>query len=284
MKMKKVIIFLLWICATSLVAKADNVLHVAEIKVEKEQKGGFSHAWVHFPTDDDSPVRRAIIDFIFQCMHSFSNADIDYPSNTCDEKTFKDFLDNYTDSLCLFCAIDQQEYAAFCAESGEVYEVPWFRNFSIQKVSETERYVSYACYDGEFCGGAHDNRGSVAKTFRKSDGAAIDIFEEDEEEDEDVTDRMQDILWKYLALSVEAVDSKEYSKQIGDFLEANYGNRERLCLPGGSIFLAPDGVHLEYQPLVISFWAMGEPIIVIPYEAAKPFLTAEAARLAGLIK
>ena len=154
----------------------------------------------------------------------------------------------------------------------------WFRNFSILKVAETDRYVSYACYDGEFCGGAHDNRGSEARTFRKSDGAAVDIFVEDE----DVTERMQGVLWKYLTDSNEEGDAKEFAQEIGDFLEANYGNREWLHLPGNSIYLAPDGVHLEYAPLEISFWHMGSQEIVIPYEAAKPFLTAEAARLARL--
>lgn len=278
--MKKIIMALLWMLVISLGVMADNGLNIVEIEVEKEQKGGSSHVWVHFPIGADSPVRRAIIDFIFQRMHSFSNADIVFPSNTCDEEAFNTFLDNYTVILCQFCAKDQQEYAAFCAESGEVYEVPWFKNFSILKVAETDRYVSYACYDGEFCGGAHDNRGSVATTFRKSDGSVVDIFVEDE----DVADRMQGILWKYLVNPEEIDDAKEFAREIGDFLEANYGNRERLHLPGGSIFLAPDGVHLQYPPLEISFWAMGEQEIVIPYEAAKPFLTAEAARLAGIAK
>ena len=119
----------------------------------------------------------------------------------------------------------------------------------------------------------------MAKTFRKSDGAAINIFVDDD----DLTDRMQGILWKYLVASDEAGDAEDFVKEIGDFLEANYGNRERLHLDS-TIFLAPDGVHLQYAPLEISFWAMGDQEIVIPYQAAKPFLTPEAARLAGVAK
>ena len=278
--MKKIIMTLLWMLAINLGTMADNNLNIVQIEVEKEQKGGSSHVWVQFPNGADSPVRRAVIDFIFQCMHSFTNADIAYPSNTCDEEAFKTFLDNYTDTLCRVCAEDQQEYAADCAESGVVYEVTWFRNFSILKVAETDRYVSYACYDGEFCGGAHDNRGSKTMTFSKSDGTAVDIFVEDE----DLTDRMQGVLWKYLIKSEEEIDAKKFAQEIGDFLEANYGNRERLHLPGNNVYLAPDGVHLEYPPLEISFWAMGSQEIVIPYEAAQPFLTSEAARLAGIAK
>ena len=142
--MEKIFIALIWMLAISMGTMADNGLNIVQIEVEKEQKGGSAHVWVHFPVDADSPVRRAVISYIFQCMLSFSNADIDYPSDTCDEEEFKTFLDSYTDSVSHACAIDQQEYAASCAESGIIYEVSWFRNFSILKVAETDRYVSYA--------------------------------------------------------------------------------------------------------------------------------------------
>lgn len=39
--------------------------------------------------------------------------------------------------------------------------------------------------------------------------------------------------------------------------------------------MAPDGIHIMYQPLEICFWP-GEPEIVIPFDEAKPFLTDEA--------
>lgn len=280
MRMKKEIMTLLWMLTISLGAMADNVMNYVGISMEKEQKGASSQVWVQFPTGDDSPVRRSVIDFIFQCMHSYTNANIIYPSNTCDEETFKAFLDIYTDSLCHAYSMDQQEYAAFCAESGEEYDVSWFHNFSIQEVAESDRYVSYSCYDGEFCGGAHDNRGSRAQTFSKSDGAAIDIFVADE----DVADQMQGILWKYLIDSEEESDAEDFVEEIRNFLEANYGNPYQLHLPVQNIFLAPDGVHLQYPPLEICYWAMGSQEIVIPYEAAKPFLTSVAARLAGIEK
>ena len=275
--MKKSILTLLWMLAATVGAMAGNVLSIVEMDAEKEQKGGSSHVWVHFPTGADSPTRRAVIYFIFHSMHFYLEADMEYPPLTCDEQTFRSFLDDYTEALCQVYSTDQQEYAAECAASGEVYDVPWYRNISLLKVAETDHYVSYACYDGEFCGGAHDNRGSIATTIRKSDGVALDdIFIEDADD----SDQLQAILWKYL-IATEETDQKEFAERIGDFLEANYGNRERLHLPGDSMYLAPDGVHLLYAPLEICFWDMGEIEVVIPYDAAKPYLTPEAARLAN---
>lgn len=249
---------------------ADHVVEIERMEVEKKQKGGFSTAWVDFPVGTDSPVRRAVIDFIYERMGRNTAIDIAYPPNTCDAPTFRTFLDNYMSVLCRLTAESQQEYAEWSAQEGETYEVDWFETFSILKVAETDRYVSYACYSGEFCGGAHDNRGSVAVTIRKADGKRIeDIFKEDVEED------IQPLLWKYLVASFEWEDEEELKKEIGNFLEANYGDRSHLHLPSGSIYLAPDGIHLLYDPLEVCFWSMGDPEVVIPYAAARPFLTQE---------
>ena len=43
-------------------------------------------------------------------------------------------------------------------------------------------------------------------------------------------------------------------------------------------YLAPDGVYILYQPLEICFWP-GEPVIVIPIDEAKPYLSSEAVKL-----
>jgi hypothetical protein len=136
--------------------------------------------------------------------------------------------------------------------------------------------VSYTTYNTDFSGGGHDNRISEAVTIRKSDGAVISsIFVEDAEE------KMQDVLWKYLIASEEPEDPVEYRAEINRFLKANYGRGNHLMLPTGSIYLAPDGVYILYSTQEICFWP-GEPVIVIPYEVAKPFLTDEAAQLVSL--
>ena len=189
---------------------------------------------------------------------------------------FKAFLDKYTSTLCRLSAEDRKECADALAEEGETYEADWFSNLYINKTADTERYVSYTTYNTDFSGGGHDNRMSEAVTIRKSDGAVISsIFVEDAEE------KMQDVLWKYLIASEEPEDPAEYRAEINRFLEANYGRGNYLMLPTGSIYLAPDGVYILYSTQEICFWP-GEPVIVIPYEVAKPFLTKEAAQLVSL--
>ncbi|MBP5386554.1 MAG: DUF3298 domain-containing protein [Prevotella sp.] len=253
-------------------AMADNTVPVSSVDYEKEQQYGSSRVSVEFPLGENSPLRRAIIDYILEtCKTINSGVKVKQPSNICDKVAFEKYLEKYTTVVCKFCAEDQHDYALSFEDDVESYKVVWFSNLFISKVADTDKYVSYAAYHGEFIGGAHDQRGSGAITLCKADGKRIDsIFKEDVEE------KMQPLLWKYLIASEEPDNPDEFRSEINQFLEANYGIRDFLHL--GIPFLAPDGVHILYQPLEICFWP-GEPEIVIPFGDAKPFLTEEVLKL-----
>lgn len=253
---------------------ADDTVATENIQSESSLPHVTAEMAVDFPVGSDSQLRRAILGFIFdRCQEIYEGVEVERPSNSCNAKEFKAFLDKYTSTLCRLSAEDRKECADALAEEGETYEADWFSNLYINKTADTERYVSYTTYNTDFSGGGHDNRMSEAVTIRKSDGAIISsIFVEDAEE------KMQDVLWKYLIASEEPEDPVEYRAEINRFLEANYGRGNHLMLPTGSIYLAPDGVYILYSTQEICFWP-GEPVIVIPYEVAKPFLTKEAAQL-----
>lgn len=271
--MKRKFLLIIWLLAfISIPVAAGDEVEVSSIHFDKEQPGGSSSVLVDFPLGDNQPVRRTIIDFILErCKSLNSVEDVVFPSNTCNEVTFGKFLEEYTTAVSRNCADDQHDYAVYMED--ESYEVTWFSNLYIQKVADTSRYVSYSAYHGEFIGGAHDARGSEAVTIRKTDGARIDSLFVD-----GVEEKMQPLLWKYLIESENPDDSAAFRNEINQFLEANYGIRDYLHLPYGSCYLAPDGVHILYQPLEICFWP-GEPEIVIPPKEAKPFLTKEARQL-----
>lgn len=259
---------------STLNATTKDSLTVEWIEFEKEERGGSSRISAEFPVGDDSPLRRTVIDYIFECLDIYPSLETKFPSNTCDVAAFRKFLKEYTTTLCQNNAADQNDYAKSLSDDGEDsdYNVTWFTNISVQKAAETDLYVSYVGYSGEFMGGAHDQRGSRAATIRKADGAKLeDIFVED------AADNMQPILWKYLIEWQQPSDKDEYIAEINRFLKANYGITDYLHL-SGAIYLAPDGVHLQYQPLDICFWP-DEPELVIPYDEAKPFLTEEARKL-----
>ena len=255
-------------------ASATDTLAVKSIAFEKEETGGFSHLTADFPIGPDCPARRAVIDYILGCLTAnWLPEGLKLPPNTCDEAAFATFLEALTQANCHAAAEAQQDYYAeeYSADLEDEYKVQWFTNMSVSKIAESDRYVSYVVYTGEFVGGAHDQRGSMAATIRKADGARIDIF------NEDLDDSIQPVLWKYLIGEMEPEDRESYRSEIKQFLKANYGQDTDLHIPG-AVCLQPDGVHLLYDPLEISFWPE-EPDFVIPYDEAKPFLTEEAREL-----
>lgn len=272
--MRKVLFLMLFLAVNAVNGVADDTVATENIQSESSLPHVTAEMAVDFPVGNDSQLRRAILGFIFdRCQEIYEGVEVERPSNSCNAKEFKAFLDHYTSTLCRLTAEDRKECADALAEEGETYEADWFSNLYINKTADTELYVSYTTYNTDFSGGGHDNRMSEAVTIRKSDGAVISsIFVEDAEE------KMQDVLWKYLIASEEPEDPAEYRAEINRFLEANYGRGNHLMLPTGSIYLAPDGVYILYSAQEICFWP-GEPVIVIPYEVAKPFLTKEAAQL-----
>ena len=197
---------------------ADDTVATENIQSESSLPHVTAEMAVDFPVGNDSQLRRAILGFIFdRCQEIYEGVEVERPSNSCNAKEFKAFLDNYTSTLCRLSAEDRKECADALADEGDTYEADWFSNLYINKTADTNLYVSYTTYNTDFSGGGHDNRMSEAVTIRKSDGAIISsIFVEDAEE------KMQDVLWKYLIASEEPEDPVEYRAEINRFLEANY--------------------------------------------------------------
>ena len=104
-------IFLLFFAAAN--AMAGDTLTISNIGFEKKLPGGSSTVNIDFPLGDNNAVRRAVVDYIYEGLQFFSGVQIAYPPNTCDEPTFKTFLEEYTQALCQITAEEQQEYVRF---------------------------------------------------------------------------------------------------------------------------------------------------------------------------
>lgn len=244
------------------------------IAYQVEQPGASSEVSVDFPVDVKEPVRAAVLEYIYDALRAFkSDLMPEDPSmKYCTEATFKTVISDFAETLASWYGREQQEYAASLAEEGETYETEWYIHISINKAAETPQYVSYASYYGDYQGGAHGGRFSDGVTIRKSDGKRIkDIFRDG------VESQMQPLLWKYLLAEMSSEEEKqEYRNEIMTYL----GDQSKKDVPLASVsYLAPDGIHLEYQSYEIGPWSLGAPNIVIPVSEALPYLTKKAARL-----
>lgn len=278
-KIKKMLALTLLAVTATVNCFAGNRDTYKTIAYQVEQPGASSEVSVDFPVDVKEPVRSAVIEYIFHALTAYKGDALPGTPKPedCTETTMKTILNQFAETLASWYGSEREEYAASLAEEGETYDVEWYINISVNKAAETQQYVSYACYYGDYQGGAHGQRYSDAVTIRKSDGKRIkDIFREG------VDAQMQPLLWKYLLAEYDSEEDKqEYRKAILDYLD--YQNVDILLLPSDS-YIAPDGIHLVYQYYEICPWAMGAPDVVIPISEALPYLTKEAAQLVKNVK
>ena len=278
-KIKKTLALTLLAVTATVNCFAGNRDTYKTIAYQVEQPGASSEVSVDFPVDVKEPVRSAVIEYIFHALTAYKGDALPGTPKPedCTETTIKTILNQFAETLASWYGSEREEYAASLAEEGETYDVEWYINISVNKAAETQQYVSYACYYGDYQGGAHGQRYSDAVTIRKSDGKRIkDIFRDG------VDEEMQPLLWKYLLSDIDSDEGKqEYRNMIMTYL----GNEQTAIVPLPYVsYLAPDGIHLEYQPYEIGPWSLGAPNIVIPVSEALPYLTKEAAKLVKNIK
>ena len=147
-------------------------------------------------------------------------------------------------------------------------------DITIKIEADNAAYTSYTIMVYAFCGGAHASYFIVPTTIRKDNGKAVsNIMRRDKEKD------MQTLLWQLVA---DADSTGEYKGIVAEYLgliDTTYVGDPFLGLPSQEPWLAPDGVHLQYQPYEITPWVYGSPTFVIPIDKAKPYISNEAFKL-----
>ena len=150
-------------------------------------------------------------------------------------------------------------------------------DFSLTKEYESYNYIVFLSEDFNYMGGAHGGMTGMGDiTFDKRSGKVFDKFLKD-----DALEPMQGLLAAGLA---------EYFGDAGDDVNAD-NVRDFLFLDEGSTTIpfptwtpapAKGGLCFTYQQYEIAAYAMGMPSFIIPFDAVKPYLTAEAVDLLGL--
>ena len=165
---------------------------------------------------------------------------------------------------------------------------PFGNAWSFERKYETRsmvggRYVSIVRSDYEYTGGAHPNSSSDTVLWDKSAGKRISIrpfFTETADNGPTLKAMRQGVI-----ASLEAEKKKRGAEGTdGSAIEAI----EPKLLKIGPVSLAPSteegkssGLTFHYAPYAVGSYAEGEYIAFVPWEALKPYFTAEGARIFG---
>ena len=148
----------------------------------------------------------------------------------------------------------------------------------VNKVCETNTFVTFLASTSEYTGGAHGIGFASGHTFSKVDGRMFGY-----EMMKDTDSKAFNALIKHglkTFFGKEGEDPEAMSDD--DLLEelvAFGGPIDELPLPEAEPYLTEKGVTFIYQPYEISYYAAGRPEFTIPFEAAKPFLTTQGVKL-----
>lgn len=157
----------------------------------------------------------------------------------------------------------------------EEYINGFSHSFTIRKVFETPRMVSYQMNEDIYLDGAHGMEYCYGVSFRKTDGRRFDYS------------MMRDIYTE--AMSRQLKDGlKEYFSEVGHSVTTDEELKEfiltdddvnSLPLPRHAPYFTANGLMFIYQPYEISFYAAGMPQFALPVSVVMPFLKNTAVQL-----
>ena len=144
-----------------------------------------------------------------------------------------------------------------------VPDIACYKNVKINKLQETDRFVTFVYTQEGYSGGAHGWYLMEGQTFRNSDGRRIDydIFRSES------MDELAELVKNNIFTQYFDADKNQFENSL------TMENNDFFPLPVNAPVFREDGVEFVYQQYEIACYAAGLPACVISYDLIEPFLT-----------
>lgn len=242
---------------------SSNEFKTDSIKFDKSIKNGKTTGNVSLVFDFPTSGNENLLTNIREWMAE--NIEVRNTNDLSDGKKMINFYGNsLVDSLKI--AIKDME-----GEESKLY-----RNITIRKDYETNKFVTYTYKDNSYNGGAHGCFNASCATFRKSDGRKFgwDMFTNNGQYD------IQSLIVKGLKKYYKVKSDTDLMNNVLMIPNAEeYTSTSLIPLPKTAPCFTKDGVLFIYQEYEITCYAAGAPQIVIPYSQLKGLLTVAASNL-----
>lgn len=277
-------LLLAWMVALS-AAYAQGDLKIDSIFSEYTTSHGHSYIRIAYPTMSNEAFNKAMNSHIksyVDGMLSKSTLDTLHGANPSNKEEMKE----YTDAACLLLATAlgkewEDDVLKEMEEPEDSYynDVICEHNLDFYILNDMDRYACVCFVDYGFYGGVHGFTGIFPLIVRKSDGKVLSSpFKEEG----------LDILRKLLetnmhkndfgVLELDGIDSNdrkgkmEMAEMIREY--GTFPEPQHAWTDGKQFFI-------QYQQYEIVPYAYGAPVIVVPMDIIKPFLTDEVKEVLG---
>lgn len=239
-------------------AKGKNI-KIDTIRFAKADTTANVDIFVHWPVKGD----KAVVDSLQKFIGSLVDC------NFSDAKSIKDYGESLWQSL------SDDWHSTFDEMEPDERLGALERTYSIIKLHETKRYVTYHYTTFEYGGGIHGYTTEVGFTFRKSDGKQIPLLQ-DTESPEFATILKEGVKSFFAGGPDQTITDEE----VLEFLFASEVDElDNIPLPGNSPYLSDTGVVFLYTQYEIAPYSSGIITFEVPFKDIMPFLTEEAKAL-----
>ena len=160
------------------------------------------------------------------------------------------------------------------ADLEEVLELYYYK--SVEKGYETNAFITFMTMGGQYTGGLHGIGFETGVTFSKTNGKTFGYDMMKGTDSPEFKRFIKEGLRKFFSTEgQEAMSDDDLLQELVSYS----GSIDELPLPDSEPYLTEKGVAFIYQPYEISYYAAGKPEFTIPYDAIKPYLTAQAIEL-----
>ncbi len=170
--------------------------------------------------------------------------------------------------------------------AGEGFETEYSNDFEARLCYQTDRFATMQTKYDIYTGGAHGAYFYKATTFRRSDGAEMGWNMLDLSQKAKIVGLLKEGIKEYVSTADNEVKTDEQlfeSLMLWDDPETPENELEfGLPLPATPPCLLSDGMFFCYQQYEIAPYALGLPMVTIPFDVIAPLLSAEGRELLGL--
>ncbi|MBR1547561.1 MAG: DUF3298 domain-containing protein [Prevotella sp.] len=240
---------------------------------------------IDWPTAGHRPLVNAVRNYICEQLASMPYGD-EKPKVT-----------HYTDGQAAADATAERHYKLLFDGKKEALATGYAEGMAfsylmqIEKLEESDRYVTYLTNQEGYNGGAHGYAMSTGITFRKSDGKRIAYTTEYNPDTESFRIKQQTLFRDTNSPKLYAIIKEGVRSYFSDFesdvntdqglldMLLNVSSVDSIPLPAYPPYFTSKGLCFTYQQYDIAPYSSGMPNFIVPYDKIRPLLTSDAASL-----
>ena len=258
-------------------ASAQNEVRVKGLETSSEKAHGECRFTIDYVTTDNEMFNMAMNLHLRDWINQLVSKRLEKPMErmkTSNAKEMKAYIKQSAETVATSLSEEWEEFLKDQGEDSFYRDMKQSKGLVVALLEDQPRYVCMSRVSSGFYGGAHGFASYLHYVIRKSDGKTIEPFRDDKVEE------LGDYIYARLCkddLGGLDVDMMESAVEKAEFAEAvrSYG----VSATPSDAWTDGKSLFIQYQQYEIVPYAYGAPLVTLPMEVARPYLSAELLEL-----